>query len=33
MFRVFAAEGESGRKYVFIFLGITENSERKSAGY
>ncbi len=30
IFRVFASEGESARKYSLIFLGRTENSDKKS---
>ena len=33
IFRVFASEGKSARKYSLIFGGRTENSDRKTAGY
>ena len=33
VFRVFASDGESSRKYALIFVGRTENSDEKTAGY
>ena len=32
IFRVFASEGKSVRKYSLIFWGRTENSDRKTTG-
>ena len=32
IFRVFASEGKSARKYSLIFGGRTENSDRKTVG-
>ena len=32
VFREFAPEGESARKFSFIFWGRTENSDEKNAG-
>ena len=31
--RVFASDGESARKFSLIFVGRTENSDGKTAGY
>ena len=33
IFREFASDGESARKFAKIFWGRTENSSRKTAGY
>ena len=33
IFREFASEGESARKFSLIFWGRTENSNRKIIGY
>ena len=33
IFREFASDGESARKYALVFRGRTENSDEKNAGW